>query len=342
MNALTFKTPDVAQLYEDIRGCCHPEYPFLDPNYSPGANAPAVDLTPWVAACLTAGHEDAVAELWNLLTYPGDASAYALRQALKAHLPSWIRVSAPVSSELHAIYILTMRAAMCVGAEHMPSVAARLAATTLACTQMDIDANYIETFRGILRSEIGDHSILDSPYGRTEGVRLAVETALSPFGAAEFAAAKLRMVPPMARLVVYDFFYRGWGEGLRFNLYYDERMYGCGASWNQHYVEWLEFFAPPSDTAQVPAAVTKEMLAEALEEKGIRCKKSTTRKEMIEQARGISGLLSSLILRTRPEQCELRSEWAESLRTWADRVRSIESVGAAIIKLMALTAMGKL
>ena len=45
MNPPSFRTAEVAQLYEKVRGCCHAEYPFLDANYSPGSYAPAVDFT---------------------------------------------------------------------------------------------------------------------------------------------------------------------------------------------------------------------------------------------------------------------------------------------------------
>jgi hypothetical protein len=50
-------------------------------------------------------------------------------------------------------------------------------------------------------------------------------------------------------------------------------------------------------------------------------------------------LLSSLILEPYPQIIELLSEWKPSVRDWALRCRYVESVAAAIMKLMALSAM---
>jgi hypothetical protein len=60
---------------------------------------------------------------------------------------------------------------------------------------------------------------------------------------------------------------------------------------------------------------------------------------MVEEARAIPGLLSSLILEPYPQIIELLSEWKPSVRDWALRCRYVESVAAAIMKLMALSAM---
>ena len=102
MSSPTFKTIEVAQLYEEIECWSHPEHPFLDPKYSLESNAPAGDLTPYVTTWLAAGREDAISELWKFLTYRQEAFAsdlalqdalYALRKVLKARLPSGIQLS---------------------------------------------------------------------------------------------------------------------------------------------------------------------------------------------------------------------------------------------------------
>lgn len=362
MSSPTFKTSEVAQLYEQIGGWCNPEFPFLAPKYSPGSNIPAIDFTLYIANWLAGGRETAIEELWDYLTPHGQASRYALRKALNVNLPSWIQLPDTVRHELHAIYILTMRAALCSNYKNIADVGSWLTATTLACqhlslppdydrggwtaemtratNSMQIAPSYSNELLEIIRSELDSDSWLCKEYGKDKGATLAMEKALSPLEATETVSEKLKLITPMARFVVYDYVYRGWGHGLlRFSLYYEQREYGCGSEANQYYVEWLGFFGQPSDNASVPAAVTKDILREALVKEGIEVKKSGTRKEMIEKAHTIPGLLSKLIIQTYPEQSELLSEWECAVKEWALRVRYIESVARAFLKIMALKGL---
>ena len=334
-----FRTAEVTQLYQDVREWCHPEHPMLDPQYSPASNMPAVDFTPYVSAWLQAGRTEAVAELWGMLTYSGDAARRALQQVLTARLPSWVMLSETAKYELHAIYLLSLRASLC-GGQGMEYVGASLASTTVASRQLDIDSAFRDEFLRVVRSEIPKESLLGAQFGKTQGAKQALGKCQSPLAAAETAAEKLKVVPPMVRAVVYDYLTRSWGQGsLRFDLYYGERLYGCGAKWNQHYTEWLEFFCPPTNITQVPQAVTKEILRESLEQQGIPQKKSATKQAMVEQARAIAGFLPDLVARVCPEKRELRPEWAEATKEWVERVKYASPVGAALLKLLALSAM---
>ena len=202
MNSPSFRTPEVAQLYEKVREYCHPEYPFLDASYSPGSYAPAVDFTSIIAEWIRSEKEDAIAELWSFLTYEGQASVYALQTALKVKMPTWIRVSETAQSEVKAIYLLTLRAKMILP-QDISAVSACLAATALACRQTVIEPAYLDVLVKATRPEIDQYSFL---HGKANGAELAVAKAVSSLGAAECAAVKLKVVPPMARAVVFDFF----------------------------------------------------------------------------------------------------------------------------------------
>ncbi len=323
---------------------------------------PAIDFTPYVTTWLANGREAAIEELWGYLTYSGEASRFALKKALKVSLPSWIQLSDTARHELHAIYILTMRAVMSGKPQSMDFVGGWLFAMSIGCRQLSLPPDYdrsgwtaamtratnsmviapaySDDLLKFVRSETETNSLLGSVHGKNEGARLAMEKALSPLGALEAVTEKLKAIPPMARFVVYDYVSRSWGYGtLRFDLYYDQREYGCGSEANQQYVEWLGFFGLPSDQATVPAAVTKDVLREALAKQGIEIKKSGTKKEMIEKAQGIPGLLSSLIVQVYPQQRELLPEWKGLVNDWALRVRYVEAVGRALFKIMALKGM---
>jgi hypothetical protein len=138
---MNFKTVGVARLYDEVREWCHPEYPFLDRNYSPGANAPAIDFTPFVAEWLASGHLDAVFELLSFLTSKTDAGTIAHRGALHAWLPQWVELSEAARHELNEIHLLTVRASMAGGFPDAPRVGANLAATTIASRQLEDDAS---------------------------------------------------------------------------------------------------------------------------------------------------------------------------------------------------------
>jgi hypothetical protein len=352
MSSPTFKTTEVAQLYEEIGCWSHPEHSFLDPKYSLESNVPAIDLTPYVTTWLAAGREDAIAELLGFLAYRDDAfsselafqdAQYALRKILKARLPSGVQLSETAQHELHAICILTLRAA-CRDNKDMSRVGTELAATTLACRQITFDPAFADELIRLVSSELRDDETDDSDSIKESGekARFAIETALSPLGMAESASERLKVVPPMARFVVYDYIRSGHDQGLlRFGLNYEDRMYGCGAEANQQYVDWLGFFGLPDDNGFIPYAVNKEILLEALKERGIECKPNATRKAMLEEARKIPGLLSGLISRHCPEQRQLLPEWRESVNIWASRVQGVGLVAAAFIKFMALSTMNE-
>jgi hypothetical protein len=242
-------------------------------------------------------------------------------------------------------------------------VAGSVASTTLACRQLSLPPDYqrgesmaemaragrpivlaraySEDLLKVIRSEI-DNFPLGAEHGREEGSRIALEKAMSPLGTAETAAERLKAIPPMARRVVFDRFTRGWGGGeLRLGLYYDDRAYGCGSQANQQYMDWLGFFSAPSDHASVPSVLTKDKLLEGLAGRGVRIKKTTPRVGLIEQARSIPGLMSSLISHYCPEQRDALPEWFDPIKEWVLRVRHTEPVAAALIKLLAASTMQK-
>jgi hypothetical protein len=54
MSVPDFKTAEVAELFEQVHGWCHPEYPFQDPLYAAGSRVAAIDYTQIVAGWLHA------------------------------------------------------------------------------------------------------------------------------------------------------------------------------------------------------------------------------------------------------------------------------------------------
>ena len=215
-------------------------------------------------------------------------------------------------------------------------LAARLAASTVACRQMEIDPAHAAELVRYVRPEVGSNPLSNSVADQEEVARLALEEAMSPLGVAEAAAEKLKSIPPMTRLVVEDYLERPWQHG---RLGSEEKRYGGSSKWNEQYLDWLGFFGSPRDDSEVPHAVKRDALREAVEQQGIVCKKSTSRAALIEQARAVPGLLSGLIARLVPESRDLRPEWAASVKEWSVRLQHVKPVGAALIKLLGVSAM---
>ena len=334
MSAPQFRTPEVTDLYEEVRGWDHPEHPFLDPSYSPGSYAPAADFTSYVAQWLAADRVEAVQELWSYLAPDYEASKALLRKALRARRPASVTIADWQWHELRAIHLLILRSALIHNAQGGAYVLGKLAAVVVALEPISVSADGELRLVRAARSEVRDNSPCDGAWGRAGAAQFSVEKAQTPLGIESSVVASLKMVSPMTRLVVHDYCTRSWSEGMfRFGLYYDERMYGCSTPWNQHFINWLGFFEPSKDDSRVPAAVTKDVLRAALADQGVQSKKAETRESLLEKARQMPGMVLGLIQQARPGQQQLREEWKNPVREWAHRVSAVEAAATGLVKL---------
>jgi len=299
----SFRTREVAELFASMAQWSHPEYPFLDKRYSPGSDAPATDLSLAVADWLQNGRIDAVKELWFYIAPNGIASERILMSAIRARTPQQLRIPVRVEAELRAIYLLTLRARF-VHFTFDAEIGAQLAASTLACYPAKL--------------------------ARPDEIGVAPSDAV----------LMLREVAPMVRLVVYRYFADSWHVGrLNLNLGYDERMYGCGREPNQVAIEQLGFFGPPTDDVYVPAVVTKEILKTELESAGFKFKKTDTRKQMIEVARNIPGLVSGLVSKYCPDLRKIRQDWRKQVDGWVTEMFASQAQAREILVAMGLQGL---
>ena len=252
-------------------------------------------------------------------------------------LPTWLELSEAARTELHATCLLTVRSNCKL------DVGINLAATTLACRQIRFDPTFTNELTQFVRAEllqeIGEAGTTEEEQNLVDACNESVERAIrfvsAPLDKAESAAERLKAVPPVVCLVVFDYTRRGLStETLRFDSYY-----GCGEQLNQQYLEWLGFFGLPGDKARIHNSITKDILREALGQSGIRCKANMTRNSLIESVRNVPGLVSQLIASHCPQQRELLPQWRESVLYWADRVGKVKLMAAALMKFMALSTM---
>jgi hypothetical protein len=303
MNGLRFRTPEVAELYDSISQWSHPEYPFLDKGYSPSSNAPATDYTLAIADWLQNGRIDAVRELWSYIAPTGSASEHILMNGTQATIPQQLKLPARVQAEIRAVFLLTLRAQFILFT-FCTDIAVELAASVLACYPAQL-----------------------------------VKPGSTPTEPSE-TVMMLREVAPMVRLVVYRYFADSWHVGrLNLNLGYDDRMYGCGREHNKVAIEKLGFFGPPTDNVYVPGTITKNVLKTELESAGFQFNKSDTRKRMIEVARSVPGLVSTLVAKRYPEMRIIRDEWHEPVNRFASGISASKEQSRAILTAMGLSTL---
>src|SRR6266496_3517210 len=64
---LRFRSSALAHVWGEVSSISHPDYPFLDPLYSPGSLMPAADFSPWVGARIALGDWDSILELLRFI-----------------------------------------------------------------------------------------------------------------------------------------------------------------------------------------------------------------------------------------------------------------------------------
>jgi len=331
-----FRTSEVAQLARELGGLGHVENPFLDPRYSLDGYYPVTDFTTVVAQWITERRWQAIGELWTYLTSDGPAERAMLRMAMVASVLPELGFDEDTAAEIKAVHVLGSRLAMYeFGRDAVPFAIGRVLATRLASIEWAPSHEVASHLRRGAEVEALTTE-LDPPGHRRTLAERAMNALLAPQDDSDrnLGAWMLRL-PPMARLVIADYFERGDGR-LRPELYYGDRKYGCRAEINLRFVEWTGSFAVPPEDADLPHALTKEHLRETLHARGVTVKKSATRDAMIAVARTHGGAISSIYKTTLRLHRVASPEWEPSLRRWAERCRDLRPIALAVLKSLAL------
>lgn len=336
-----FETPEVAELFEQVRHWCHPEHPFLDPNYSPGGYYPVIDFTPYISAWLQQEKYKPIAEIWNHLTPTCDATEFLFGNLLLTICPEELEFDKPTCCELLAVNFLTHRANFC-GSRFVADAGALLIATRLASIQW---IPPLKTRPYLYRQAVIEAFVLDGAEMHKRKCALA-DSALvdvkNPVSENILrVGAWLLQIPPTTRLVLYYFIKSlGHSKKLRTALFYDDRCYGCRPEWNLHFLNWMGCFDEFSDSDEIPTSITKDHLLNALNQRGIKIKKGAKKDEIIAITREQEGLVSSLLCQFAPDYRRLKSEWMEPLIAWTNRVDRLRCLASAIFCFVASNTPG--
>lgn len=110
-------TTALEQLWSQVGGWSHPEYPFLDPRYSPGSLMPACDFTLWVRDRLVERDFDSVRELMAFISVGSEAWRRQLESFFTWRVPGCFEQL--IEAELRATMLLCYRYAYLHGFRHL-------------------------------------------------------------------------------------------------------------------------------------------------------------------------------------------------------------------------------
>jgi hypothetical protein len=334
---LQFRTPEVAALYEEVGRYGHAENPFLAPHYSIGGYYPVTDFTSVIAVWLQTECWQAIGELWTRITTNWDRERAMLQMAMAANVIPELCLDDETAAEAKAVYLLGSRLSLyATGHDPVTFQVGRLLASRLASILWEPPAEVLRHLRAGAETEARVIPGYDPPGRKRELAEAAMAALLTPLSESDRNVGEWMLrIPPMARLVVADYFERDRGS-LRPELYYGERHYGNCATINRAFVKWVGCFDAANDATEVPHLMSKAHLATALHGAGVAVKPSWSKVKLIAEARRHEGLLSSIFAEHFPDVCVVKPEWNAPLRRWAERCRALPPIALAILKSLAL------
>lgn len=339
--AEVFKTPEVRNLAIEYKGEYHREYPFLDPQYSPGSHMPFTDLTLYVSEWIGDGKTDALYELWEYIgDFRGEA---AMREALRMSIPEGIEISGFARNEILAIYALTLRAHLAV--DHADYPGAAMMATTFSTRNVLLSSELKNVLQGLVKFEFISRNQESDVYNydvntETKAVLDALEQGVS--GCEKFAAI-MKSVPPTVRVAIADSMLDTrtddslWNRRIHYSLGYGERAYGCSEKLNRECAVSLGILEPVNPfTFGIPTTVTKAMITDGLLRSGVPYKKTAKRDELLRLAEMVPGLVTELVNTAEPDLMVIKSEYAQEARIWARRNQALFPFALAFMAYMGL------
>ena len=340
-----FSSPAIKVLAEEYRGEYHRDYPFLDPDYSPGSHMPFMDLTLQVGEWIATGDGAALYELWSFI---GDfRHEVALREALRVSVPEGFEISDFAKNEMRAIYALTLRMELAVG--HGEFAGAAMMATTLSTRDFTMSEDLKNALERLVLQEFKKRnkefeSTGHSPDDAREQTRKVMAAANQGVAGCERFAAIMKTVPPTVREAISGAMRRPehddaslWNRRIHYSLGYGERAYGCSEKLNRECAESLgNLEAIDPATFGVPTSVTKAMITEALTANGIAFKKSAKRDDLLKLAWQQSGLVNTLVNTAEPDLKVIKEEYAQEASVWAERNRQLLPFAQAMMTYMGL------
>lgn len=335
MSAPAYRTAEMKALEAEVGRLGHAQNPFLDARYSIGGFYPVTDFTLVIADWLRGGRVEAIKELWCWITADRPADRVVLQKALAATMPDEFGFDEEMAAEVKAVHLLGQRLALYEQPGAASFTVGRVLATRLASTEWQPPC----ALRAELEEWAEKEAVIVPEIHPPERKRLLAQRAMVSLSQSSDEPMRnvkgwMRQMPPMARLVISEYFHRADGR-IHPELYYGERKYGCNEEINRQFVDWIGCFSYPPDEVPVPRAVTKDHLRDALARIGVKRPASATREALIAEARKSAGVLSAIYERDAREYRVVKAGWEASLTEWARRVHELPPVALAVLRPLA-------
>jgi len=333
-----YKTVAVQKIANEFGWLFHSEYPFLDADYSPSTQMPAMDLTLDVAELYANGDVAALRELWS---YIGDTTeTVLLERCFKVRRPSGLEISDFGWNEIWAINALMTRMGSIHGGNHASMAAASLLATTLSTRNVGYDFK----LKSWLMDSMGNELAARKNAGLiNDDIQKIISEATCSFeqDVAEFCdfANIMKTIYPTIRVAFAGLCFgvgeSEWSRKIHWDLGYGERCYGCSGRLNREIGESLELLEPydPNEFG-VPRSITKPILIDELAKCGVPCKKTAKRDDLLRLAQQQPGMILSLLNKYEHELRTVKEEYACSARAWASRNGKLFFLAMALLSFI--------
>ena len=335
---MTFKTDGMRALWEEVGDLSHPDYPFLDRNYSPSSCMPVCDLTPYVADFILQNDWAALNELWSYI----GRSDKTINPSILADIPDGLGLTEYARAELCAAYLLTSRISHDNG---VAFVGGDVVSTILSTRDVDVDSACSAHWQSFLRCELEDMKSRDWPeLDIEEKVNDSWTALLQGTDRCENFANFMKGIPPMVRITFadairsaqsnppYDSLYN---KHLHFGNGYGHRVYGCSETIGRAYAQALDILRHPCvEEIGITSKVTKSVLLQALTAHGINPPKNTKRENLIRLAEDVPGLLQHIQDQCEPDLLVIRSDLQAESKVWADRTKRLIWLSSSLLAYM--------
>ena len=332
---MMFKTDGIRALWEEVGDLSHPDYPFLDRNYSPSSCMPVCDLTPYVADFILQNDWEALNELWSYI----GRSDKTISPSILADLPDGLGLTEYARAELCAAYLLTSRMANDNG---VAFVGGDVVSTILSTRNVDVDSACLAQWQSFLRCELEDMKSRDCPeLDVEEKVNDSWAALLQGTARCENFANLMKSIPPMVRITLadairsaqsnppYDSLY---DKRLHFGNDYGHRVYGCSETIGRSYAQALDILRHPRvEEIGITSKVTKNELLQALTAQGINPPKNSKRENLIRLAEDVPGLLQHIQDQCEPDLLVIRLDLQAESKVWADRTKRLIWLSSSLL-----------
>lgn len=330
-----FKSDKVKALLEHVRPISHPEYPFLDTEYSPSSLMPAADYTKWVSSRLREDDWESLKEFLDFITYEHQLTA--LEKTFRDYsFSEYIHGDQELLLELKTIAILCYRIPWTGRKESQTHLLSELYLHALACHPFEIPESALEYLQRGANNLIRKQNKESEEYGisfKRETVKIAELRQNRVFTPSSIGLI-FKEYPVTFRACIGYSLERGSPVSgtIRPQLQgeYGLRQFGLSGKENAEFIDATGVFTAPSDLAALAKRLQKKELQEIGSDANIELLKSWKKDKMIDLVLESSTGREMVAKRASKELIAVVEEKKEDFDSWCSDIASLKNIALCL------------